>query len=105
MTKHAFWSAVAFLVTTVVSNPPALAQSEFTGGGMPYAAFDKLERLDLNVGGSKLHVAFAPGEFALPRERVLAWIETSAQAVTTYYGKFPVASARILIVPIEGRSR
>ena len=70
---------------------------------MPYEAFDKLVPQDLIVGSSKLHVAFAPGEFTLPKERVLAWLENSANAVAGYYGRFPVASARILIVPIEGR--
>ena len=44
-----------------------------------------------------------PGEFGLPKERLLAWIEKSATAVAIYYGRFPVASARILIVPVEGR--
>ncbi len=70
---------------------------------MPYQAFDKLVAQDVIVGGSKLYVAFAPGEFWLPKERLLAWIEKSATAVAIYYGRFPVASARILIVPVEGR--
>lgn len=31
------------------------------------------------------------------------WIENAATAVTSYYGKFPVARARVLVVPIADR--
>ena len=78
--------------------------SEFMRGeGMPYNAFDKLPKTDVALNDATLHVGFAPGELALPRATVLAWIAHSAKAVTTYYGHFPVASARILIVPVDGR--
>ena len=103
MTKPAFCLTAAFLLVGAYSPAPSHAQSEFTAERMPYEAFDKLVPQDLIVGGSKLHVAFAPGDFALPKENLLAWIEKSATAVATYYGRFPVAPARILIVPIEGR--
>jgi hypothetical protein len=57
----------------------------------------------IEVGGGKLHVAFAPGTFALPKEKLLAWIAKSATAVSVYYGRFPVTEARVLVVPIQGR--
>ena len=37
-----------------------------------------------------------------PDLKLLAWVEKSATAVSTYYGHFPVAEARVLIVPIPG---
>ena len=95
--------AALVLLACAFSASACVAQSEFTGEQMPYQAFDTLSAQDLIVGGAKLHVAFAPGDFTLPKERLLAWIEKSAKAVATYYGRFPVASARVLIVPIEGR--
>jgi hypothetical protein len=78
------------------------AQSEFLGATFPYRAFEALPATPIAVGGATLNVAFAPGEFALPRSALLAWLETSAKAVSVYYGKFPVASARILLVPAPG---
>lgn len=57
----------------------------------------------LEVNGGKIKVVFAPGEIDLPRERVMAWIENSARAVTDYYGRFPVPYARILVTPKTGR--
>ncbi len=79
------------------------AQSEFMRGDrMPYDAFDKLPKTDLEVAGGAIHVAFAPGDITLPREKILDWIRTSAKAVTTYYGHFPVKSLRLLLVPVDG---
>jgi len=79
------------------------AQSEFTRGDrMPYDAFDRLPKTDLEVPAGVIHVGFAPGEFALGREQLLGWIRTSAHAVSTYYDRFPVKSLRLLLVPVDG---
>jgi hypothetical protein len=79
------------------------AQSEYMRGDrMPYDAFDRLPRTDLDVPGGTIHVAFAPGDITLPKEKLLGWIRMSARAVTTYYGRFPVASLRLLLVPVDG---
>jgi len=46
----------------------ANTQSEFMRGDrMPYDAFDKLPKTDLDVPGAVIHVGFAPGETALRR--------------------------------------
>ena len=81
---------------------PAHAQSEFLGETFPYKAFDTLPTTPIAIGGATLNVGFAPGKFALPRSALMAWLETSAKAVSVYFGKFPVGSARILIVPVPG---
>ncbi len=82
---------------------PANAQSEFLRGeGMPYNAFDRLPKTDIDVPGGVIHVGFAAGDMALPKEKVLDWVRTSARAVATYYGKFPVTSLRLLLVPVDG---
>jgi hypothetical protein len=81
----------------------AQAQSEFTRGDrMPYEAFDRLAKTDIEVPGGVIHVGFAPGELALPKEKILDWVRTSAKAVSTYYGHFPVKSLRLLLVPVDG---
>ena len=81
----------------------ANAQSDFMRGDrMPYDAFDRLPKIDLEAPGGVIHVGFAPGEISLPQEKVLGWIRTSAKAITTYYGRFPVSSLRLLMVPVNG---
>jgi hypothetical protein len=81
----------------------AYAQSEFMRGeGMPYDAFDKLAKTDLEVPGGMIHVGFAPGDLVLPKDKILDWVKASAKAVSTYYGRFPVKSLRLLFVPVDG---
>jgi hypothetical protein len=57
----------------------------------------------LRVGEATLQVDIAAGALDLPHDQVTHWVETAARAVSTYYGRFPVASARILIEPIAAR--
>jgi len=57
----------------------------------------------LQVGGSTLQLDFAAGALDLPHDQVVHWVETAARAVSAYYGRFPVAKARILVVPVAGR--
>ncbi len=82
----------------------AHSQSEFLRGGrMPYDAFDRLAKTDIDIDGGVVHVAFAPGDIALPKDRILDWVRASARAVSTYYGRFPVTSLKLLLVPVDGR--
>ncbi len=55
------------------------------------------------VGGATLQVDFAEGPLDLGREAVLERVRNAAQAVTIYYGQFPVKTARILILPVRDR--
>jgi hypothetical protein len=93
---------VAAMLASAVSFR-ADAQSEYMRGDrMPYDAFDRLPKTDLEIAGATIHVGFAPGDMALPKEKLLDWIRTSAKAVATYYGRFPVDSLRLLLVPADG---
>ena len=64
---------------------------------------DALPPLDIKSGQSIIHVTFAPGEIDVPQASIEAWISTAAKAVAAYFGRFPVAQARILIRPGEDR--
>lgn len=97
-------AAAASLALLGVFPSCANSQSQFLRGDrMPYDAFERLDKIDLEVSGGVIHVAFAPGEIALPTDKVLDWIRTSARAVSTYYGRFPVNSVKLLLVPVDGR--
>jgi len=71
-------------------------------GGMPYDAFNELPTTVIELVGSKIQVAFAPGKFELPKSRILRWVKSSAETVAVYYGRYPVPLARLLIVPYGG---
>jgi hypothetical protein len=82
---------------------PASAQSDLMRGDrMPYDAFDRMPKIDLDVPSGVIHVAFAAGEFALPKPKILEWVSASAKAVAIYYGRFPVKSLKLLFVPVDG---
>jgi hypothetical protein len=94
--------ATLLLACTGVSTIAQTTSEFMRGDRMPYEAFDKLPKTDIDVPGGVIHVGFAPGELALPKEKILDWIKTSAKAVSTYYGHFPVKSLRLLLVPVDG---
>ena len=56
----------------------------------------------LQIGGANLHIEFAGVESDLLRACIVAEIGRAAQTVAAYYGRFPVSSARILVVVVAG---
>ncbi len=54
----------------------------------------------LNIGTSVLQVDFASGALDLSQDAVLGHVEVAATAISTYFGKFPLPGARVLIVPV-----
>jgi len=69
----------------MAATPWALADpADYMGERMPYDAFDALPKTQIEVGGGKLDVAFAPGAFALPKEKLLLGSRSrSAQLLST----------------------
>jgi hypothetical protein len=50
------------------------------------------------VGGAAIDVEFGAGDFEVGRAALLGWVTVSARAVSAYYGRFPVARARVRIL-------
>jgi hypothetical protein len=55
------------------------------------------------VGGATIQVDFAEGAIDLGTESVVRRVNDAAHALEVYYGRFPVAKARVLIVPVADR--
>src|ERR1700674_402439 len=51
----------------------------------------------IKIGGSTLDVLIDGDQFELGRTALLDWVTRSATAVTAYFGRFPVAQARVHI--------
>lgn len=79
------------------------AQDNYLTSHMPYAAFDRLAHDVVKVDGGRLLLGIAPGALKLPKEKLVAWATRSAEAVSVYFGRFPVNSARVLMVPVGGK--
>jgi hypothetical protein len=59
---------------------------------------------ELKIGGATIAVTYAPGKFDLPPAALHAWIAHAAEAVSAYYGRFPVPEVRLRVNPADGRS-
>ncbi len=81
---------------------PALAADDLTGHAFPFAAYEKIDKQIVDADGSRIEVAFGPGELKLDRGKILDWIRVSARAIVTYYGRFPVKSLKLLVVARAG---
>jgi hypothetical protein len=58
----------------------------------------------IKVGGAPITIEFAAGPTDLPQSALLRWITRAAEAVTAYFGRFPLKSAHINVRPTPGRS-
>jgi hypothetical protein len=67
-----------------------------------HRALRTLHPTTLERGGGRINVAFAGEISASDRDRVLAWVTRSADALIAYLGRFSVAQAGILVVPNSG---
>lgn len=67
----------------------------------PYSAFGAMTVHSLAVPGGALQVALSAelgdGTAILPRETILAWVGDGARAVATYWGRFPMPGALVLL--------
>jgi len=55
-------------------------------------------------GGATIEVSFAPGKFDVGRGAILGWVTNAANAVTAYFGRFPVEHPRLMVRLAEGRA-
>jgi hypothetical protein len=102
-------ATLSFAVLVFFQLSPAFAQAGGQPGGPPPwdhgpGSREQISSTQtLKIGGAALQIDFAAGALDLPPAQILPWIQRAAQAVTVYYGRFPVPRARILIVPSPDR--
>jgi hypothetical protein len=56
----------------------------------------------LLIGGSKIDVSIEAGEMKLTHAELLHWVQTAAESVATYYGRYPVTGVQVRIIPVDG---
>lgn len=55
-----------------------------------------------DIGGGHVEVSFDRQAFVLTPAQICGWITRSAQAVSVYFGQFPVGAVRLLLKPVDG---
>ena len=56
----------------------------------------------LLIGGSKIDVTIEAGAMKLTHAELLHWVQSAAEAVAAYYGRYPVPHIQIRIIPVDG---
>jgi len=59
-------------------------------------------RNGFDLGGGHVDLIFDPQEFSVSPSQVCDWVTESAQAVTSYFGRFPVHRVRLVLKPVDG---
>jgi hypothetical protein len=55
------------------------------------------------VGGSRIDVAIENGPLKVTQQDLVQWVQRAAEAVTTYYGRYPRPHVLIRVLPSGGR--
>jgi hypothetical protein len=58
----------------------------------------------ITVGGGTIDVVYSDGAPGLDRVLIQDWVRISAEAVTTYFGRYPVAHVRLVVNAGDGRN-
>ena len=57
----------------------------------------------LPIGNARIDISIERSSLQLPVKDILRWVQSAAESVTSYYGRFPVPQVLIRISPFEGR--
>jgi hypothetical protein len=88
MVRHHFASLFAVAMLALALSTAALRAAPGAG-------------VDLTVEGAAIHADFDRADFSEPTA-ILEWVRRSAQTVAAYYGRFPVKSLTLRLVPTSG---
>lgn len=91
------WGKIAALVTALVFASTLVAEAQ----PAPSRAAPDAQ---IAMGGGTIDIVFSDGASGLDRALIQDWIRTSAQAVATYFGRFPVSHVRLVVIAGDGHS-
>lgn len=93
--------AMRVALALLVLGAPMVSQAQWGEG--PGKKYDIATTRQLHIGGATLQVDFAAGAMDLSVDTLMQHVQAAATAVSTYYGRFPVPRARLLIIPVAGK--
>lgn len=103
MTKRGYRAALLLFCLLHASAPvEGHARPSDSWQDLPWRMGKVVAMETLHVGRSEIEVGFGAGAFDLKRSVILDWVTKAAEAVSAFYGAFPVARTGVLIVPVAG---
>lgn len=58
--------------------------------------------VELRYAGGIIEARFRAQDFDVPASAIVSWVNRSAQAAATYFGRFPVPRVRVTLTPVPG---
>jgi hypothetical protein len=58
----------------------------------------------LLIGGARIDVTVESGNLKVSQAELMHWVQSAAEAIATYYGRYPLPHVAIRIIPIEGNA-
>ena len=56
----------------------------------------------ITLGSASIQLDLGNGNLDLPHDAITLWVRRAVEAVAKYYGRFPVTTARVLVLPSSG---
>jgi hypothetical protein len=71
----------------------------------PYSVFGPLrvQTIDVPGGNARVELAITAGQLAVTDDELATWTKDATKAITTYFGRFPLPQALVIVVPSRGR--
>ena len=76
--------------------------ADYSNPNNVYRALDERPGRDIAAKQGNIHLTFADTASPEREAVVLAWVKTAQQAVETYFGRFPVERAGVLVLDVAG---
>ncbi len=89
--------------SAVLTRREVLAAALFSIGARGRAG-DALDPIELQIGGGQIDVRFDTGSLDIGRVGIGKWVSDAADAVTAYYGHFPVSQTVVEVRPVANRA-
>jgi hypothetical protein len=88
----------AFLILLGIAPVSQAQWHQGPPGREPVASTQKIQ-----VGGATIQIDIGQQPLDVPASAIVQWVQRAAEAVTVYYGRFPVPRARVLVLSVPDR--
>jgi hypothetical protein len=99
--KRSFLVFLLLLIPFQVAHCAATANSATTSAATPSVGAADVTST-LMIGGSRIDVTIDASEAPVSEVDVMKWVQSAAESVAAYYGRFPVPHLTLRIMSVEG---
>lgn len=96
--------AILALAVSCLLGPLPLSPAAAETSRLPTPQVDEAGNtaVDLKYAGGTIDLRFRAQDFDVPASALVQWVTRSAQAATTYFGRFPIKRVRVTLTAVQG---